>query len=78
MRDRPAVVARSTDSRVSPEDLQAAALVFARALREHLADGLAAGSLETVLSGVRCLDHLAGLTGSAVAAQAFTAACRVE
>ncbi len=63
-------------ARVSPADLQAAALVFARALREHVADGLATGQLETVLSGARCLEHLAGLAGPSVAAQAFAVACQ--
>jgi hypothetical protein len=62
--------------RVSPAELQAAALTFARALREHLADGLARGQLETVLSGARCLEHLAGLAGPAGAAQAFRIACQ--
>jgi len=63
------------DAHVTPAELQTAALTFARALREHLADGLARGQLETVLSGARCLEHLAGLAGPAVAAQAFKAAC---
>jgi hypothetical protein len=62
--------------RVSPEELQAAVLVFARALREHLADGLAQGQLETVLSGTRCLEHLTALAGPAAAAQAFATACQ--
>jgi hypothetical protein len=61
--------------RVSPGELQAAALTFARALREHLADGLARGQLETVLSGARCLEHLAGLAGPIAAATAFRMAC---
>lgn len=68
--------AANPPARVSPAELQAAALVFARALREHLADGLATGALETVLSGARCLEHLAGLAGPPVAAQAFAAACQ--
>ena len=78
--DRPAGLARPTDLSplVSPEDLQDAALVFARALLEHLTDGLATGQLETVLSGARCLEHLARLAGPAVAAQAFAAACRAQ
>ena len=62
--------------RVSPAELQAAALVFARALHDHLADGLVTGQLETVLSGARCLEHLTGLAGPTVAAQAFAQACR--
>jgi hypothetical protein len=64
------------DAHVTSADLQAAALVFARALREHVAEGLARGQLETVISGARCLEHLAGLAGSAVAAQAFKTACQ--
>jgi len=60
---------------VTPKELQDAVLVFARALREHVADGLAQGQLETVLSGARCLEHLAGLAGPLIAAQAFAAAC---
>jgi hypothetical protein len=63
-------------SRVSPEELQAAARIFARALHEHLADGLATGQLETVLSGARCLEHLAGLAGPTVSVEAFAAACQ--
>lgn len=72
-------LARRADNppaRVTSAERQAAAVVFARALREHLADGLATGSLETVLSGARCLEHLAGLAGPAVAASAFTLACQ--
>jgi hypothetical protein len=72
-------LARRTDkppARVNPAELQAAALVFARALHEHLADGLAQGQVETILSGARCLEHLAGLAGPIVAAQAFAAACQ--
>jgi hypothetical protein len=61
---------------VSPGELQAAALTFARALREHIAEGFARGQIETVLSGARCLEHLAGLAGPTVAAAAWTAACR--
>jgi hypothetical protein len=75
-------VARRAESpavdQVTPQELQAAALVFARALREHVAEGLAAGSLETVLSGARCLEHLASLAGPTVAAQAFAQACRAQ
>ncbi len=70
------VLAPAGQVHVTPAELQAAALVFARALREHLAGGLARGQLETVLSGARCLEHLAGLAGPAVAAEAFRAACR--
>jgi hypothetical protein len=72
MSDTPAVI----EARVRPAELQAAALTFARALREHLADGLARGELQTVLSGAQCLEHLAGLAGPGVAAQAFKAACQ--
>jgi hypothetical protein len=43
-----------------------------------VADGLATGQLETVLSGARCLEHLAGLAGPHVAAQAFAQACRAQ
>ena len=68
--------ASPSDGRVTPTELQAAALVYARALREHLADALAQGRLDGVLSGARCLEHLAGLAGPAVAAQAFKAACQ--
>jgi hypothetical protein len=60
---------------VSPAELQAAALTFARALREHIAEGFAQGQLETVLSGARCLEHLAGLAGPTVAAAAWASAC---
>jgi hypothetical protein len=56
--------------------VQAAALTFARALREHLAEGLARGQLETVISGVRCLEHLVGLVGPTAAAHAFRQACQ--
>lgn len=74
----PAALAVPAEVRVSPAELQAAALTFARALREHLADGLARGQLETVLSGARCLEHLAGLAGPTAAADAWAAACAVK
>lgn len=70
--------AREVTASTTPAELHAAALVFARALREHLADGLATGQLETVLSGARCLERLARLAGPAVAAQAFAQACRAQ
>jgi hypothetical protein len=55
----PAALAPTGPVHVTPAELQGAALTFARALREHLAVGLAQGQLETVLSGARCLEHLA-------------------
>ena len=64
------------EARVSPEELQAAALTFAQALREHVADALAQGRLENLLSGARCLEHLVSLAGPTVAAQAFHVACQ--
>jgi hypothetical protein len=69
--NKPAVL----EARVSPEQLQAAALTFANALREHLEDGLRQGRLESVLSGARCLEHLVGLAGPAVAAKVWRQAC---
>jgi hypothetical protein len=53
----------AADARVTPAELQSAALVFAQALREHVAEGLARGQLETVLSGAACLEHLRALPG---------------
>lgn len=64
------------DARVTPAEFQAAALVLARALREHVAEGLARGQLENVLSGARCLQDLVGLAGPTAAAAAFAAACQ--
>lgn len=63
------------DARVTPAELHAAALTFARALREHVAEGLTRGQLETVLSGARCLEHLVGLAGPTAATTAFRTAC---
>jgi hypothetical protein len=63
------LAAARTMSPVCSAEPQTAALVFARALREHVADGFVTGQLETGLS--RCLEHFAGLAGPAVAAHAF-------
>ena len=64
------------ETAVTPEAIEAAARLFARAIHEDLTHrGLALGRVGAILAAARSLEHLAGLVGSATAADAWAAAC---
>ena len=66
------------EARVSPAELEAALVVVANGIHEHVTEGLARGQLERLLSGLRCLDHFERLAGPTMAAKVWRQVCGVK
>lgn len=71
-----AVLVPVAEGRPTPAEVEAAALVLARELAAHAADGLAAGRLGALVAVGRQAEHFLALLGPQLAGVAFRAACQ--